>query len=276
MTLFTALSGIARGVAPPPAHARRSMVFALVLASAGLAATAGWNAPARAQAQDKILNLYSARHYQTDEALYANFTRQTGIKINRIEAGDEALLERPAQRRPQQPGGRGAAGRCRPALKAQIEGLFQPLRFAHPGGTHSGPSAQQGRWQGQRVVRVLDPRAGDPLQQGHHQGGIGQVLSGPRQSGAQGPGLHALGHAPLHAVADRRDVRTPGRSGRRKNGRAAWSQTSPARHAAATPIRSRRWRPGNAVSRSATPTIWRVCCARTSLTTATWCPRSAS
>ncbi len=45
-------------------------------------------------AQDKVLNLYSARHYQTDEALYSNFTRQTGIRINRIEAGDEAILER--------------------------------------------------------------------------------------------------------------------------------------------------------------------------------------
>ena len=32
-----------------------------------------------ASAQEKILNLYSARHYDTDEALYADFTRQTGI-----------------------------------------------------------------------------------------------------------------------------------------------------------------------------------------------------
>jgi len=45
-------------------------------------------------AQEKILNLYSARHYQTDEALYANFTKQTGIKINRIEAKEDELLER--------------------------------------------------------------------------------------------------------------------------------------------------------------------------------------
>jgi iron(III) transport system substrate-binding protein len=43
---------------------------------------------------DKVLNLYTARHYDTDEALYANFTKATGIKVNRIEAGDEALLER--------------------------------------------------------------------------------------------------------------------------------------------------------------------------------------
>ena len=49
--------------------------------------------PALVAAQDpKVLNLYSARHYQTDEALYDNFTRATGIRINRIEAGDEQLL----------------------------------------------------------------------------------------------------------------------------------------------------------------------------------------
>ncbi|MES2830564.1 MAG: extracellular solute-binding protein [Pseudomonadota bacterium] len=50
--------------------------------------------PLIASAQEKVVNLYSARHYQTDEALYANFTKQTGIKINRIEAGENELLER--------------------------------------------------------------------------------------------------------------------------------------------------------------------------------------
>jgi len=47
-----------------------------------------------AAAQEKVLNLYSARHYQTDEALYSEFTRQTGIKINRIEGKEDELLER--------------------------------------------------------------------------------------------------------------------------------------------------------------------------------------
>jgi iron(III) transport system substrate-binding protein len=45
-------------------------------------------------AEEPVLNLYSARHYQTDEALYANFTKATGIRINRIEASDDQLLER--------------------------------------------------------------------------------------------------------------------------------------------------------------------------------------
>src|SRR5215210_7454968 len=46
------------------------------------------------QAEDQVLNLYSSRHYQTDEALYSNFTQATGIKINRIEGGEDALMER--------------------------------------------------------------------------------------------------------------------------------------------------------------------------------------
>ena len=47
-----------------------------------------------ASAQEKVLNLYSARHYQTDEALYNNFSQKTGIKINRIEGKEDELLER--------------------------------------------------------------------------------------------------------------------------------------------------------------------------------------
>lgn len=50
--------------------------------------------PLAASAQEKVLNLYTARHYQTDEALYANFTKQTGIRINRIEGQEDPLLER--------------------------------------------------------------------------------------------------------------------------------------------------------------------------------------
>ena len=47
-----------------------------------------------AQAQQQVVNVYSARHYQTDEAMYANFTKETGIKINRIDGKEEELVER--------------------------------------------------------------------------------------------------------------------------------------------------------------------------------------
>jgi iron(III) transport system substrate-binding protein len=47
-----------------------------------------------AAAQEKVLNLYTARHYNTDEAFYTGYTKATGIKINRIEGGEDALFER--------------------------------------------------------------------------------------------------------------------------------------------------------------------------------------
>jgi iron(III) transport system substrate-binding protein len=61
---------------------------------ARLIATALASLALSAHADERALNLYSARHYQTDEALYANFTKQTGIKINRIEGKEDELLER--------------------------------------------------------------------------------------------------------------------------------------------------------------------------------------
>ena len=43
---------------------------------------------------DGELNLYSARHYDTDEQLYSDFTDATGIVINRIEGNDDELIAR--------------------------------------------------------------------------------------------------------------------------------------------------------------------------------------
>lgn len=63
--------------------------YAIVLAGAASAIFG----PGSAHAQG-VLNIYSARHYQTDEALYANFTQQTGIKINRLDGKEDELLER--------------------------------------------------------------------------------------------------------------------------------------------------------------------------------------
>lgn len=65
---------------------KKAAVTALLL-TFGLAALS-------VHAADTELNIYSARHYQTDEALYGNFTKQTGIKVNRIEAKEDELLER--------------------------------------------------------------------------------------------------------------------------------------------------------------------------------------
>lgn len=40
------------------------------------------------------ITLYSHRHYESDEALYARFQEKTGIKVNVVKAGADELIER--------------------------------------------------------------------------------------------------------------------------------------------------------------------------------------
>lgn len=102
-----------------------------------------------AQAQDQVVNLYSARHYTTDEALYSGFTKATGIKINRVDADDAGILARLK-----------AEGSASPAdvillvdaarlYKGEVDGLFQPihsqvLNDAIPANLRSQPAANGG------------------------------------------------------------------------------------------------------------------------------------
>ena len=83
--------------------------------------------PDLARAQQPVLNLYSARHYQTDEALYRNFTEQTGIRINRIELGDEPLLQRLKSEGANSPADVVLLVDAARLWRAQIDGLFQPI-----------------------------------------------------------------------------------------------------------------------------------------------------
>ncbi len=43
---------------------------------------------------EPVLNLYSARHYDTDTAIYDSFTKKTGIKVKLVEAEADKLIER--------------------------------------------------------------------------------------------------------------------------------------------------------------------------------------
>ncbi|MBQ0919787.1 MAG: extracellular solute-binding protein [Hydrogenophaga sp.] len=101
---------------------RNTIKLSIVLAAA--------SAALGAQAQDKVLNLYSARHYQTDEVMYDTFTKTTGIKINRVDADDAGIVARLR-----------AEGAASPAdvillvdaarmASADSQGLFQPIKSA--------------------------------------------------------------------------------------------------------------------------------------------------
>jgi iron(III) transport system substrate-binding protein len=80
-----------------------------------------------ALAEEKILNLYSARHYQTDEALYTAFSQQTGIKINRIEGKEDELLERIKNEGANSPADIFLTVDAARLAKAHELGLFSPL-----------------------------------------------------------------------------------------------------------------------------------------------------
>lgn len=93
----------------------------------------------------RVVNLYSARHYDTDDAMYDEFTTRTGIRVNLVEGDADQLIERIR-----------AEGRNSPAdvlltvdagrlWRAQDAGLFQkvtssvlearvPARYRDPDG----------------------------------------------------------------------------------------------------------------------------------------------
>jgi iron(III) transport system substrate-binding protein len=97
---------------------RRCLTLAL-MALAGVTLTA--------HAQVKELNIYSARHYQTDEALYANFSKATGIPIKRVDADDAAVLARLQSEGSASPADVVLLVDAARLWRAEVDGLFQPV-----------------------------------------------------------------------------------------------------------------------------------------------------
>ncbi len=104
-------------------------------------------------AQQAVVNLYTARHYSTDEALYTNFAKQTGIKINRIEGGEDALFERIQAEGANSPADVFITVDIGRLWRAEQAGIFAPVRstvlesripshFRDPAGTWFGFSAR--------------------------------------------------------------------------------------------------------------------------------------
>lgn len=86
-------------------------------------------------AQAAEVNIYNGRHYSTDRALWDSFTRQTGIKVNVIEGGEDQLIQRLKSEGANSPADvliTVDAGRLGLAAR---EGLFQPVKSAALEGT---------------------------------------------------------------------------------------------------------------------------------------------
>jgi iron(III) transport system substrate-binding protein len=77
--------------------------------------------------ESKEVNLYTARHYDSDLALYDRFTRETGIKINRIEGQADELVARMTSEGANGPADLFITADAGALWRAQQAGLFQPV-----------------------------------------------------------------------------------------------------------------------------------------------------
>ncbi len=76
------------------------------------------------------VNLYSSRHYDTDLALYDNFTAATGIQVNLIEAGADELIERIQSEGEQSPADLLITVDAGRLWRAEQAGVLQPVESA--------------------------------------------------------------------------------------------------------------------------------------------------
>ncbi len=128
---------------------------------------AGLAAALPAAAQD--LNVYSSRHYDSDDALYEGFTEATGIAVNRIEGEADELIARMKAEGANSPADvllTVDAGRI---WLAETEGLLQPVEsevlearipesLRHPEGLWFGLSTRA------RVIFYARDRVAEPPQ----------------------------------------------------------------------------------------------------------------
>ena len=75
----------------------------------------------------EVVNVYSARHYDTDDSIYEEFTSKTGIKVNLISGGSDALIERLQREGKRSPADIFVTVDAGRLFQAEEKGIFQPI-----------------------------------------------------------------------------------------------------------------------------------------------------
>ena len=185
------------------------------------------------------VNLYSSRHYDTDLALYEDFTQETGIKVNRIEADADALIERIRSEGEFSPGDiliTVDAGRL---WRAEEAGVFAPVRFGCAERTHPPRTLRHpdGLWTGLSTPRariiIYNKAAGTPE-------GLENLRRFLARSQVQGrhSAIRSSSNILQHLAAFQPSSRTGARRRPRRGPRVGGRQFSRARRRAMTPRRS--------------------------------------
>jgi iron(III) transport system substrate-binding protein len=117
---YASRAGVRAAEEREPMKTMRTLVTAAVLVASVAAA------PVMAQQ----VNLYTARHYQTDEKLYSDFTKATGIKVNRIDAKEDEIIERIRTEGANSPADVMITVDMGRIWKAEQAGILQPVKSA--------------------------------------------------------------------------------------------------------------------------------------------------
>jgi iron(III) transport system substrate-binding protein len=139
-------------------HMRTKIIFASLAALALSACGQPSSAPEeKAAAGSGVVNLYTARHYDTDQALYDLFTQRTGIKVNQIEGNADQLIARMKSEGEASPADLFITADAGALWRAQDAGLFQPISSAAlEAAIPANLRDPQGRWFGvNRRARVV-------------------------------------------------------------------------------------------------------------------------
>lgn len=211
---------------------------------------------AQAVAEGEV-NIYSSRHYDTDERLYSDFTDQTGIVVNRLEGNGDEIIARMEAEGQNSPADILITVDTSRLERAKLAGVLQSIES--PVLEARVPEAQQdaeNQWFGfsQRARIIFYDKADvdtPPLDY--------LSLADPAYEGmvCHRSSSNVYSQTLLSAI-----IEIMGKT-RRGPGPQAWSPTSPAIPKAAIRISCVGWFQVNATCRFPTPTTSHAHCAKT-------------
>lgn len=89
--------------------------------------TAATDATSGGADTEEVVNVYSSRHYDSDDQIYQQFTESTGIQVNLIEGDADELIERIANEGANSPADVLVTVDAGRLWRAEEAGLFQPV-----------------------------------------------------------------------------------------------------------------------------------------------------
>lgn len=137
-------------------HMRTNLIVSLALGALLTACGQNGSAPAD-KGGTGVVNLYTARHYDTDDALYERFTALTGVRVNVIEGNADQLIARMTSEGAASPADLFVTADAGALWRAQNASLLQPVTSeALSAAIPANLRDPEGRWFGlNRRARII-------------------------------------------------------------------------------------------------------------------------